>query len=83
MYFSSDPQNLRYPSQLLEAFLEGLLLFFVVLGVRRYGHRYERRYEPLAGFFRKDGMLLAVYIAGTEFFALSPNNFANLIRKSA
>ncbi|HOF42233.1 MAG TPA: prolipoprotein diacylglyceryl transferase [Candidatus Moranbacteria bacterium] len=75
MYFSSDPQNLRYPSQLLEAFLEGLLLFFVVLGVRRYGHRYERRYEPLAGFFRKDGMLLAVYIAGYGIFRIIAEQF--------
>lgn len=30
LYFQTDPQNCRYPSQLLEAFLEGFVLFIIV-----------------------------------------------------
>lgn len=33
-YFPDDPQNCRYPSQILEAFLEGLALFIILYFVR-------------------------------------------------
>ena len=35
MYFLADPSNLRYPSQLLEAFLEGIILFAVLWKMRK------------------------------------------------
>jgi len=35
LYFPSDPQNCRYPSQLLESFMEGLLLFIVLYFIRK------------------------------------------------
>jgi phosphatidylglycerol:prolipoprotein diacylglycerol transferase len=30
IHFPTDPENCRYPSQLLEAFLEGIVLFFIL-----------------------------------------------------
>ena len=39
LYFPADPKNCRYPSQLLEAFLEGLVLFLVLWIVRKYTHK--------------------------------------------
>lgn len=35
LYFPTDRQNCRYPSQLLEAFLEGVVLFFVLAIIAR------------------------------------------------
>lgn len=35
IYFPSDPANCRYPSQLLEAFLEGIVLFFTLYFIGR------------------------------------------------
>lgn len=35
MRFPTDPQNCRYPSQLIEALLEGLLLFIVIFFLRK------------------------------------------------
>lgn len=35
MYFSSDPSALRHPSQLYEAFFEGILLFMFLLVLRK------------------------------------------------
>lgn len=51
MYFASSPNVLRYPSQLFEAFVEGLLLFAVLWKVRN-----QKKINP--GFF------LFFYIAG-------------------
>ncbi len=54
MYFSADPSGaLRHPSQLYEAFFEGLLLFIVLWRARGRGY---------AG-----GVLTAVYLAGYGF----------------
>ena len=39
LYFPNDPNNCRYPSQLLEAFLEGLVLFVVLWVVRKYSKK--------------------------------------------
>jgi phosphatidylglycerol---prolipoprotein diacylglyceryl transferase len=51
MYFPTDQLNkLRHPSQLYEAFLEGLFLFLVLWGLRR-----KKKYK---------GSLLAIYIFG-------------------
>lgn len=36
IYFPTDPENCRYPSQLLQAFLEGLVLFILLWLVRRF-----------------------------------------------
>ena len=36
IYFPSDPSNCRYPSQLLESFFEGLILFIILWIVRKY-----------------------------------------------
>lgn len=36
IYFPTDPENCRYPSQLLQAFLEGLVLFILLWVVRRF-----------------------------------------------
>lgn len=36
MYFLADPKNLRHPSQLYEAFLEGLILFVFLWWLRRF-----------------------------------------------
>lgn len=51
MYFPLDLSNrLRHPSQLYEAFFEGILLFFVLWGIRRKS--------------RFDGFLFSLYIVG-------------------
>ncbi len=36
LYFPSDPANCRYPSQLLESLLEGLVLFIILQTVSKY-----------------------------------------------
>ncbi|KKQ51256.1 MAG: Prolipoprotein diacylglyceryl transferase [Parcubacteria group bacterium GW2011_GWD2_38_11] len=50
MYFSASPGRLRHPSQLYEAFLEGMLLFIILWKVR--------------GKKNKKGTLLGIYLAG-------------------
>lgn len=50
MYFASSPDQLRYPSQLLEAILEGLILFVVLWKFR------ESKFQK--------GSLFALYVAG-------------------
>lgn len=35
MYFPADPENCRYPSQLFEAFLEGIVLFLILYWLSR------------------------------------------------
>ncbi len=39
VYFPGDPANCRYPSQLFEALLEGVVLFWLLAGVRRRTQR--------------------------------------------
>lgn len=51
MYFPADAtQSLRHPSQLYEAFFEGLFLFVLLWSVRKKA--------------RKEGTILALYVAG-------------------
>lgn len=51
MYFPLDPSyRLRHPSQLYEAFFEGLLLFVILWSVRKYS--------------RFNGFLLSIYLIG-------------------
>jgi len=50
MYFGADPLRLRHPSQLYEAFLEGILLFLIL---------WKMRGKNLA-----DGFLFGVYLLG-------------------
>lgn len=54
MYFEADRTNLRHPSQLYEAVLEGLLLF-VILWVLR-SSKWQKKFEK--------GFLLGVYLVG-------------------
>jgi phosphatidylglycerol:prolipoprotein diacylglycerol transferase len=57
MYFPLDPSHqLRHPSQLYEAFFEGLFLFAILWGIRKK--------SPF------DGFMLALYIAGYGFVRL-------------
>jgi phosphatidylglycerol:prolipoprotein diacylglycerol transferase len=57
MYFPLDPsRQLRHPSQLYEAFFEGLFLFAILWGLRKK--------SPF------DGFMLALYIAGYGFVRL-------------
>lgn len=51
MYFTTSPEVLRYPSQLLEAFFEGILLFAVLWKMRN-----QKRFKP--------GSLLLLYLFG-------------------
>jgi phosphatidylglycerol---prolipoprotein diacylglyceryl transferase len=54
MYFPLDPmQKLRHPSQLYEAFFEGIVLFALLWLIRKKG--------------RFDGFLLGIYICGYGF----------------
>jgi phosphatidylglycerol:prolipoprotein diacylglycerol transferase len=55
MYFSADPTFLRYPSQLIEAFLEGLLLFVLLW--------FLRKSKKI-----REGNLFAAYVFGYGFF---------------
>lgn len=61
MYFASNPQNLRYPSQLLEAFFEGILLFVILWLIRN---------KNLAR-----GSLLAIYFIGYGVFRILVEQF--------
>lgn len=61
MVFPTDPDQVpRHPSQLYEAFLEGLVLFFVI---RIATHRFDLLKRPGAGI----GLFLAGYGAGRTF----------------
>jgi len=51
MYFTTSPGVLRYPSQLFEAFFEGILLFAVLWKMRN-----QKRFKP--------GSLLLLYLFG-------------------
>jgi phosphatidylglycerol:prolipoprotein diacylglycerol transferase len=61
MYFQANPQNLRYPSQLLEALLEGVLLFFILWNFRKAK--------------MQKGSLLAIYIFGYGVCRFIAENF--------
>ncbi len=54
LYFPTDPLNCRYPSQLFESFLEGLVLFVIVYFVSR------KAKEP--------GITTSVFLIGYGFF---------------
>ena len=54
MYFPDSPTALRHPSQLYEAFFEGLVLFVVLWGLRKR-------------LLRPQGAMLAYYIFGYGF----------------
>ena len=56
MYFSGDMTNLRYPSQLIEAILEGLVLFVILWSVRK-------KY-----YFK--GILFSIYLIGYGLFRI-------------
>lgn len=61
MYFSADPTHLRHPSQLYEAFLEGLLLFFIL---------WKMRSRKL-----KRGALFAIYLIGYGLLRILAEQF--------
>ncbi len=62
MYFPNDyTHSLRYPSQLIEAILEGLLLFFILWSIRN-----NKKYQPNLLAFYLFGYAIARIIA--EFF---------------
>jgi phosphatidylglycerol:prolipoprotein diacylglycerol transferase len=56
MYFSADILNLRHPSQLYEAFLEGLLLFVILWNTRNNK--------------MKSGFLFGIYLVGYATFRI-------------
>lgn len=61
MYFASDPQNLRHPSQLYEAVLEGLVLFAILWNLR------NKKMHPSS--------LSAIYLVGYGFFRIMGEYF--------
>jgi phosphatidylglycerol:prolipoprotein diacylglycerol transferase len=63
MYFSTDPGELRYPSQLLEASLEGIVLFIFLWSLRN-----KKMFK---------NRLLFVYIIGYSFFRFWGEFFRN------
>lgn len=56
MYFINSPLLLRYPSQLLEAFLEGVVLFVILWSIRN------------KNFFL--GKIFSIYLLGYGFFRI-------------
>lgn len=67
MYFQRDVQSLRYPSQLIEAFLEGLLLFVLLWRMRNKS--------------KNPGHTLSFYLMGYAIFRFGESFFGNLIRR--
>ncbi|MDD5463856.1 MAG: prolipoprotein diacylglyceryl transferase [Candidatus Moranbacteria bacterium] len=61
MYFSADPTNLRHPSQLYEAFLEGILLFVILWMLRNKKN--------------KKGILFGIYLMSYGFFRIIVEQF--------
>lgn len=61
MYFSISPSLLRYPSQLAEAFLEGLVLFAIIWRMRKMK--------------LSSGVLFSVYLVGYGFFRVFAEQF--------
>lgn len=72
MYFKADPNHLRHPSQLYEAFFEGIVLFIILWSIRKK--------DKFSGF------LLSVYIIGygairfvIEFFRMPDPQLGTLL----
>jgi phosphatidylglycerol:prolipoprotein diacylglycerol transferase len=63
MYFSADPFFLRHPSQLYEAFFEGLILF-IILWTLRNGIRHKGK------MFHVSGFMLYIFLYGSFRFFL-------------
>lgn len=61
LYFPADPQNCRYPSQLFEAFFEGLVLFVILYFVRK---KYPKAGMTSAAFL----FFYGIFRFGIEFF---------------
>ncbi|HBI33835.1 MAG TPA: prolipoprotein diacylglyceryl transferase [Candidatus Moranbacteria bacterium] len=61
MYFGADPAKLRHPSQLYEAFLEGILLFVILWMLRNKKN--------------KKGTLFGIYLMGYGFFRIIAEQF--------
>ncbi len=61
IYFPTDPSNCRYPSQLLEAFLEGIILLLIVLYVGKKT--------------RKTGIVSAVFLIFYGIFRIIAEQF--------
>ena len=61
MYFTNSPSILRYPSQLAEAFLEGLVLFVILWKMRKI------KLPP--------GILFSIYLIGYGFFRILAEQF--------
>lgn len=61
MYFTNSSSILRYPSQLLEAFLEGLVLFAIIWRMRKI------KFSP--------GVLFSVYLLGYGSFRIFAEEF--------
>ncbi|TSD02304.1 MAG: Prolipoprotein diacylglyceryl transferase [Parcubacteria group bacterium Athens0714_25] len=61
MYFPAGGNVLRHPSQLYEAFFEGIILFFVLIFLRKLLRKQLQNY-----YF--PGILFLVYIFGYAFF---------------
>ncbi len=80
MYFPADPDKLlRHPSQLYEAFFEGIVLFAILWFLRNKSYRLIRRFEknksPVdpscdrnPGQLGSNGDLFAIYLFGYGFF---------------
>jgi phosphatidylglycerol---prolipoprotein diacylglyceryl transferase len=63
MYFSASPLNLRHPSQLYEAFFEGLVLFLILWSVRN-GIKYKNKVFHISCF------MLYIFLYGLFRFFL-------------
>lgn len=61
MYFKADPNNLRHPSQLYEAFLEGIILFFILWKIRNNKMR--------------EGFIFAIYLIGYGILRIFAEQF--------
>jgi phosphatidylglycerol:prolipoprotein diacylglycerol transferase len=61
MHFAADAANLRHPSQLYEAFLEGILLFVVLWKIRN--HKFEK------------GFLFGIYLLGYGLLRIVAEQF--------
>jgi phosphatidylglycerol:prolipoprotein diacylglycerol transferase len=66
MYFPADPLALRHPSQLYEAFLEGIVLF-IILWLLRNKSRVSAKGGSASG---GKGQMLIVYLFGYGFFRI-------------
>lgn len=65
-YFPSDPKNCRYPSQLIEGFFEGLVLFLII---------YLLSYSPLKKHFSRPGQISGIFLIFYGLFRFIIENF--------